>query len=66
MLNPGGWLAIMTTFQNDDATLHAGIIAVYPTHVVFYREATFQVIAKRHDWQCDFPCRNVTLLRKVA
>lgn len=66
MLKPGGLLAIMTTFQNDDAAFSRWHYRRDPTHVVFYRETTFQVIAKRHDWQCDFPCSNVVLLRKAA
>jgi hypothetical protein len=35
-----------------------------PTHVVFYREATFRAIARRHDWSCEIPYPNVALLRK--
>lgn len=66
MLKPGGWLAIMTRFQNDDAAFSRWHYRRDPTHVVFYRAATFQVIAKRHNWQCDFPCSNVVLLRKSA
>lgn len=65
MLKPGGWLAIMTTFQNDDAAFSQWHYRRDPTHVVFYREATFRVIAKRHNWQCDFPGNNLVLLRKA-
>lgn len=41
LLKPGGWLAVMTQFQTDDATFGRWHYRRDPTHVVFYREATF-------------------------
>lgn len=64
LLDPGGWLAVMTRFLPDDCTFARWHYRRDPTHVVFYREATFRVIAQRHGWQCDFPCADVALLEK--
>lgn len=64
LLRTGGWLAIMTTFQTDDAAFARWNYRRDPTHVVFYREATFHYLARRLGWWCEIPCRNVALLRK--
>ena len=66
LLKPGGWLAIQTTFQTDDATFARWNYRRDPTHVVFYRPRTFERIALRHDWQLFFPSRNIALMRKRA
>lgn len=64
LLKAGGWLAIMTTFQTDDAAFAKWNYRRDPTHVVFYREATFHHLAGSMGWSCEIPCRNVALLRK--
>jgi len=64
LLEPGGWLAIMTTFQTDDRAFAQWHYRREPTHVVFYREATFHAIARQFGWVCEVPCANVALLRK--
>ncbi|MDY0105805.1 MAG: class I SAM-dependent methyltransferase [Giesbergeria sp.] len=64
LLRPGGWLGIMTTFQTRDEAFAGWHYRRDPTHVVFYRAETFQVIARRHAWQCDIPRPNVVLMRK--
>ena len=64
LLRPGGWLAVMTCFQTDDARFAAWHYRRDPTHVVFYREETFRRLARIHGWQCEFPRANVALLRK--
>lgn len=66
LLRPGGWLAIMTTFQNDDAAFRNWHYRRDPTHVVFYRLETFEFIARHHGWKCSSPCNNVVLLNKPA
>jgi len=66
LLKPGGCLAVMTTFQTNDAAFAGWHYHRDPTHVVFYRERTFQTIAARHRWRCEFPCANVALLHKLA
>lgn len=64
LLRPGGWLAIMTCFQTDDAAFENWHYRRDPTHVAFYREHTFHVLARRFDWTIQVPARNVVLLRK--
>lgn len=64
LLHPGAWLAVMTTFQTDDAAFAGWHYRRDPTHVVFYREKTFTTIALQHGWHCEIPCPNVALLRK--
>lgn len=64
MLLPGGWLALMTTFQTDDAQFANWHYRRDPTHVVFYREATFRCLARQLGWRCEIPVSNVALLRK--
>ena len=64
LLKPGGWLALMTNFQTDDARFAAWHYRRDPTHVVFYREETLRLLARRHDWRCEIPCANVALMCK--
>lgn len=64
LLRPGGWLAVMTCFQTDDVRFAHWHYRRDPTHVVFYREATFRVLARRFGWQCEVPRKNVVLMRK--
>jgi SAM-dependent methyltransferase len=66
MLAPGGWLGVMTCFQTDDAQFSAWHYRRDPTHVVFYREATFRVIAAQRRWSCEFPAKDIALMRKPA
>jgi hypothetical protein len=66
MLNPGGWLAVMTSFQTDDARFAAWQYRRDPTHVVFYRAATFDHIARTHGLSCEVPCKDVALMRRPA
>lgn len=64
LLAPGGWLGVMTMFLTDDTDFAHWHYRRDPTHVVFYRAATFEVIAQRHGWSCEIPCVNVALFRK--
>jgi hypothetical protein len=64
MMRPGGWLAVMTCFQTDDALFAGWHYRRDPTHVVFYREATFRVIAAQYEWQCEIPVKDVAIMRK--
>lgn len=64
LLKPGGWLGLMTCFQNDDARFAGWYYRRDPTHVVFFREATFRCVANEYRWSCEFPCHNVALIRK--
>jgi len=64
MLRPGGWLAIMTCFQTDDARFSSWHYRRDPTHVVFYREETLRHIACNFGWSCEIPVKNVALMQK--
>ena len=64
MLKPGGWLAVMTTLQVDDAGFANWHYRRDPTHVVFYREVTLQTIASRFGWEYETAGRNVSLMFK--
>lgn len=64
LVRPGGWLAIMTCFQTDDARFAGWHYRKDPTHVVFYREETLRFIARRHGFTCVIPCKDVALLQK--
>ena len=64
LLRPGGWLAVMTCFQTDDARFADWHYRRDPTHVVFYRPETFQVLAAQHGLVCEVPAKDVVLLHK--
>jgi hypothetical protein len=64
LLEPAGLLAIMTQFQTDDGAFAGWHYRRDPTHVTFYRAATFARIAHDHRWQCSFPAHNVVLFEK--
>lgn len=66
LVRPGGWLAIMTCFQTDDTRFANWHYRRDPTHVVFYRDATFRLIAGRLGWSCEFPVKDVVLMRRPA
>jgi len=59
LVRPGGIIAVMTTFQTDDARFAGWHYRRDPTHVVFYRMATFGWIAERFGWRLRNPVKNV-------
>ena len=64
LLKPGGWLGVMTCFQTDDERFANWHYRRDPTHVVFYRPLTLQVIAEQRGWSCEIPCKDVALMHK--
>jgi hypothetical protein len=64
MLRPGGWVGLMTCFQTDDSRFANWHYRKDPTHVVFYREATFEKIAAKRGWMCEFPTKDIALMSK--
>lgn len=64
LLNPGGWLAVMTCFQTDDTRFATWHYRRDPTHVVFYSEVTLRHVAGLHGWSCTVPARDVVLMRR--
>ena len=63
LLRPGGWLAVMTCFQTDDAAFGNWHYRKDPTHVVFYRAATLKHVAAARGWSCIIPRKDVALMR---
>jgi hypothetical protein len=64
LLSAGGWLGVMTCFQTDDDAFAGWHYRRDPTHVTFYRESTFRVLARQRGWSCEIPVKDVALLRK--
>ncbi|HEY9035435.1 MAG TPA: class I SAM-dependent methyltransferase [Pseudomonadales bacterium] len=66
LLKPGGWLGVMTGMLPDDVDFSVWHYRRDPTHVVFYRPQTFECLAKRYAWVCEFPVKDVVLIKKPA
>lgn len=64
LVKPGGWLGIMTCFQDDDDRFARWHYRRDPTHVVFYREETFGWLARHYGWELEVPRKDVALFRK--
>ena len=64
LLKPGGVLGVMTIFQTEDALFDRWRYRQDPTHVVFYREQTFIVLAANLGMTCQSPAKDVVLLTK--
>lgn len=64
LVRPGGWLAVMTCFQTHDEGFGDWHYRRDPTHVVFFREATFRHVAESRGWSCEIPAKDVALLRR--
>ncbi|MEI4233152.1 class I SAM-dependent methyltransferase [Roseovarius sp. D22-M7] len=63
LLRPGGWLAVMTCFQTDDARFADWHYRKDPTHVVFYRAETLGHVAATRGWSCTIPRKDVALMQ---
>ncbi len=64
LLRPGGLLAVMTIFQTDDTLFENWRYRHDPTHVVFYREHTFRLLAARLGMTCEIIARDVVFLSR--
>jgi len=64
LLAPGGWLGIMTCFLTTDEAFESWYYRRDPTHVTFYCEKTFEVIAAQRNWQYEFPSKDIVLIQK--
>ena len=64
LTRPGGWLALMTSFQTDDGRFAGWHYRKDPTHVVFYREETFRYLADQWGWACEIPAKDVVLMQR--
>ncbi len=66
LLKPRGWLGVMTCFQTEDERFAAWYYRRDPTHVVFYRARTFEVIADQRGWCLEIPQKDVALMSKPS
>ncbi len=66
LLKPGGLLAVMTIFQTDDSRFANWRYRLDPTHVVFYREHTFAVLAQVLEMKCEIIAKDVVFLSKPS
>ena len=64
MLKPGGWLGVMTCFLTTDDEFENWYYRRDPTHVTFYSEKTFDVIAAQRNWDCEIKSKDIVLLQK--
>lgn len=64
LLRPGGLLGVMTIFQTDDALFENWRYRQDPTHVVFYREETFNFLAAKLGMKCQILAKDVVFLTK--
>lgn len=64
LLKPGGWLGIMTCFLTTDAAFESWYYRRDPTHVTFYCEKTFEVIASQRNWYYEIASKDIVLLQK--
>ena len=64
LLKPGGWLGVMTSFLVSDDQFENWYYRGDPTHVVFYSEKTFEIIASQRNWSCEIQSKDIVLLQK--
>jgi hypothetical protein len=60
----GGWLGIMTSFLTTDDAFESWYYRRDPTHVTFYSEKTFEVIAEQRNWDYEIKSKDIVLLHK--
>jgi SAM-dependent methyltransferase len=63
LVEPGGWLGIMTRMTPALSEFRHWHYVRDPTHVCFYGRETMQWIAAWHQWELEMPCANVALFR---
>jgi len=64
MLTKQGILGLMTTFLSDEKGFEQWYYRKDPTHVVFYRPRTFEIIANMMGWAYEVPEKDVVLFTK--
>ena len=62
LLNPGGTLALMTTFADKKTDFSTWWYAKDPTHICFYSKDTFRWIAENYKATLEFPRDNVVFI----
>ena len=64
LLTHKAWLGIMTCFLTEEHKFENWYYRKDPTHVVFYAEKTFKVIAEQRNWSCEIPNKDIVLFYK--
>jgi len=64
LLNPGGWLGVLTGVLDDDAAFADWWYRRDFTHIAFYRPETLQWIAQRFGWLLERPSCDAAIFRK--
>lgn len=64
LLDNNSWFGVMTTFLPKDDLFENWYYRRDPTHVVFYKKQTFQLIGFQRNWQVFFPSENIVLFHK--
>jgi hypothetical protein len=65
MLEENGILVIMTSFLSNMEDFENWYYRRDPTHVVFYSQETFKVIAKQNNWKYWIEDKNIVFFKKV-
>ena len=65
LLENNSWFGVMTTFLTKDEMFENWYYRRDPTHVVFYKERTFQVISEQNNWQFEVPAKDVVIVTKL-
>ena len=60
----GGWFGLMTCFMTEDELFEGWYYRRDPTHVSFYSEQTFEVIASQRNWNYEIPEKDIVLFNK--
>jgi 2-polyprenyl-3-methyl-5-hydroxy-6-metoxy-1,4-benzoquinol methylase len=64
LLKKNGVLAVMTSLFDNSINFDNWYYRRDPTHVIFYSEKTFHVIAKQRNWNCWMEDKNVIFFKK--
>lgn len=65
MLNPGGWLGIMTSIKGSWSGFAEWYYHRDETHLSFYSKKSMEWISDAYGWQAEFPRENVVLFQKL-
>ena len=64
LLLKNAWLGVMTCFFTEDSLFDNWHYRKDPTHVVFYTEKTFKIIAEQRNWTYEIPSKDIVLIHK--
>jgi len=64
ILLKNSFLAVMTSFMDKRNSFEKWHYRRDPTHVVFYTQKTFEIIAYQRNWLTDYPEKDIVILKK--